>query len=183
MTREIDMATYYLPPFMQEYEEPVEALRAENPEFKELWKATDRILKNHFINTADEYGISRFEKILGIQALKSDTLEFRRAVVLSKWNPQIPPTMKGIKETLKLLCGSEENFIIHYDNDTYNLSVKIALVRKEMREESYLLLKSLIPENINLEVTLLYNTYGFLSRCRHRELEALTYKQVRDEVF
>ena len=58
MIREVDLVSY-LPPFMQTYKEPVAALEAENPEFQIGWKATDKVLKNRFISTADEYGISR----------------------------------------------------------------------------------------------------------------------------
>ena len=56
MIRDVDLVSY-LPPFMQTYKEPVAALEAENPEFQIIWKATDRVLYNRFISTADEYGI------------------------------------------------------------------------------------------------------------------------------
>ena len=58
MIREVDLVSY-LPPFMQSYKEPVAALEAENPEFSLMWSATDRCLRNRFISTADEYGISQ----------------------------------------------------------------------------------------------------------------------------
>jgi hypothetical protein len=65
MIREVDLVSY-LPPFIAEYKETNLTLTAENPEFVLVWKAADRTLKNEFIETADEYGISRFEKILHI---------------------------------------------------------------------------------------------------------------------
>ena len=85
MIRDVDFVDYYLPPFMQKYKEPVAAMKAEEPEFQIVWKAVDRILYNHFISTADEYGISRFEKMLGIYPSSEDTLESRRSRVQSKW--------------------------------------------------------------------------------------------------
>jgi hypothetical protein len=48
MIREVDLVSY-LPPFMQSYKEPVAALEAENPEFSLMWSATDRCLRNRFI--------------------------------------------------------------------------------------------------------------------------------------
>ena len=60
MIRDVDLVDYYLPTFMQKYNEPVAALKAEEPEFLLVWKAADRVLYNHFISTADDYGISRF---------------------------------------------------------------------------------------------------------------------------
>ena len=65
MTREVDLVSY-LPPFLAEFKEIAITLEAENPEFVLVWNAAERVLSNEFIETADEYGISRFEKILKI---------------------------------------------------------------------------------------------------------------------
>ena len=78
MIREVSLVSY-LPPFMQDYKEPAAALEAENPEFTLVWKAADKVLYNHFISTADEYGIARREKLLGIYPSDDDTLDSRRA--------------------------------------------------------------------------------------------------------
>lgn len=61
MTREVDLVSY-LPPFLAEFKEIAVTLKAENPEFVLVWNAAERVLQNEFIETADEYGISRFEK-------------------------------------------------------------------------------------------------------------------------
>lgn len=179
--REIDMITYYLPPFMQSYKEPVAALKAENPEFEKVWEETEKIMRNFFICTADEYGISRYEKLLGIKSSPTSTLEFRRGAVMSKWNPQIPLTMNGLKNKLTLLCGSEDGFVVTYDNDHYALSVKLALTKKEMRVEAERMVRSLTPENLQLDVDLLYNTYNFLASYKYGYLKAFTQAQLRDE--
>ncbi len=65
MVREVDLMSY-LPLFMQGYREPAATLRAEEPEFDIVWAAADRMLRNRSISTADEYGIGRLERILGI---------------------------------------------------------------------------------------------------------------------
>lgn len=57
MNRQVDLLSY-LPPFLQEFKENRETLNAENPEFILVWNGADRVLKNEFIETADEYGIS-----------------------------------------------------------------------------------------------------------------------------
>ena len=95
MIREVDLVSY-LPPFMQNYKETVAALEAENPEFAIIWKATDKVLYNHFISKADEYGLSRFEKLLGIFPTSDDTLESRRSRVQSKW-------FNTLRDTLRVL--------------------------------------------------------------------------------
>lgn len=100
MIREVDLVSY-LPPFMQSYKEPVAALEAENPEFSLMWSATDRCLRNRFISTADEYGISRFEKMLKIYPTADDTLESRRSRVQSKWFNTIPYTWKVLLQLIQ----------------------------------------------------------------------------------
>ena len=77
MTRKVNLVSY-LPCFLTEFKENIVLLDAENPEFEFLWKSFDRILKNEYISTADEYGLSRFEDIVGIKPLADDTLESRR---------------------------------------------------------------------------------------------------------
>ena len=77
MIRDVNLVQY-LPPYMQEYKEPVETLKAENPEFTLEWKAADKVFRNRFISTADEDGIIHYEKILGIRPDINDSLESRR---------------------------------------------------------------------------------------------------------
>ena len=99
MTREVDLVSY-LPPFLAEFKEIAVTLEAENPEFVLVWNAAERVLYNEFIETADEYGISRFEKILNILPSKEDTLESRRARVQARWFNTIPYTMKDRKSVV-----------------------------------------------------------------------------------
>ena len=93
MIREVDLVSY-LPPFLAGYRELREALAAENPEFALAWDAADRALRNEFIDTADEYGIARFEGMLGILSSRGDALEDRRARVRSRWFTALPYTYR-----------------------------------------------------------------------------------------
>ena len=43
MIREVDLVSY-LPPFIAEFQEINSTLTAENPEFKIVWEAADRVL-------------------------------------------------------------------------------------------------------------------------------------------
>ena len=99
MIRDVDLVSY-LPPFIAEFREINSTLTAENPEFKIVWEAADRVLKNEFIATADEYGISRFERILKIYPSTEDTLESRRARVQARWFASLPYTWRMLLEKL-----------------------------------------------------------------------------------
>lgn len=147
MIRDVDLVSY-LPPFMQTYKEPVAALEAENPEFQIIWKATDRVLYNRFISTADEYGISRFEKMLGIYPTSEDTLESRRSRVQSKWFNKIPYTMRVLLQKLTVLCGNTDFSLTHDFKVGYTLTLETDLELYGQVEELEYIINSMIPENI-----------------------------------
>lgn len=112
MIREVNLVSC-LPPFMADYEEMNRTLKAEDPEFVLVWKAAERVLQNEFIATADEYGISRFEKMLKILPSREDTLESRRARVQSRWFTDLPYTWRMFLQKLKALCGEQNLSLIH----------------------------------------------------------------------
>ena len=147
MIREVDLVSY-LPPFMQSYKEPVATLEAENPEFSLMWSATDRCLRNRFISTADEYGISRFEKMLKIYPTADDTLESRRSRVQSKWFNTIPYTWKVLLQKLLVLCG-DSDFEVTGDFKTgYTLYIDTDLELYGQVEELENIINTMIPENL-----------------------------------
>lgn len=147
MIREVDLVSY-LPPFMQGYKELTSALEAESPEFCVMWKAVEKVLKNRFISTADEYGISRFEKLLGIYPQSDDTLESRRSRVQSKWFSKLPYTLRILLQKLVVLCGNTD-FKLTYDFDTgYTLTVETGLELFGQVEELEEILDTLLPCNI-----------------------------------
>lgn len=149
MIREVDLVSY-LPPFMAEFKEIAVTLEAENPEFVLVWKAADRVLQNEFIETADEYGISRFEKILNILPSKEDTLESRRAKVTSKWLSDLPYTIKILIKNLQILCSGND-FTISKSFNTYKLKVTTHLRLYSQIQELKELLERIIPANMIIE--------------------------------
>lgn len=152
MIRDVDLVDYYLPPFMQKYKEPVAALKAEEPEFQLIWNATDRVLYNHFISTADEYGISRFEKLLGITSSAEDTIESRRERVQSRWFKTIPYTMKTLIRKLIVLSG-DNNFSIKADfSESYTMILNVSLSIFGQVDELNEILSYMMPQNIVVTV-------------------------------
>lgn len=148
MTREVDLVSY-LPPFMSEYSEINAALAAENPEFGAVWEAADGVLRNEFISTADEEGIAEFEKMMGLLPLGGDTLEIRRARVMSKWISKLPYTMKMLIENLRILCGGDD-FTVKKKFDGYELHITTHLREYSRVRELARLLDEMIPANIGI---------------------------------
>ncbi len=152
MIREVDLVSY-LPEFMQTYVEPVAALESENPEFDIVWKAVDRILYNRFIATADEYGISRFERMLGIHPSTQDTLESRRSRVQSKWFNKVPYTYKVLLQKLTVLCGDTDFRLTHNFTTGYTLTLFTNLELYGQVEELENIINTMIPCNIVVDST------------------------------
>ena len=156
MTRNVDLVSY-LPSFMTEYKEPVLALEAENPEFDLLWIAKDRVLYNRFIETADEYGISRYESMLEITPSSQDTLESRRSRVRSLWFNTIPYTLKTLIRKMITLCG-EGNFEIRNDFEVgYTLTVITDLELYGQVEQLEHILDVMTPMNLVVDSQNMFN--------------------------
>lgn len=140
----------YLPNYLNEYSEMNAALKAEEPEFVLLWNAADRVLENQFIDTADEYGISRFEKVMGIQPLIEDSIDVRRARVKSKWISLLPYTLKMLIQKLIILCGGEDFQVIKkYDRYIIRIVTHLRLYGDILRLRE--LLEEMIPANMVID--------------------------------
>ncbi len=181
MIREIDLMSY-LPEYLQEYKELEKALKAQQPEVQKLAEAAERIKNNQFITTADEEGVRKFETMLEVTALDNDTLENRKFRVLSRWNNTIPYTAAVLRKRLESLCEKEGYLleILHLEN---KVKVRVALTNRKnygMVEE---MLKEVIPANIWIDLSLLYNQHKTLGKFTHRQLAVYTQKEVRNEVL
>lgn len=149
MIREVDLVSY-LPPFIAEYKETNITLTAENPEFVLVWKAADRTLKNEFIATADEYGISRFEKVLHILPSCDDTLESRRLRVQSRWFTTLPYTWRMFVQKWIALCG-ENNFTVTKQFDFYRIDLDVQLELFGQVEELERIIETMLPCNMVMD--------------------------------
>lgn len=147
MTRDVSLLAY-LPPFMQDFTEIAATLNAEDPEFVIMWDSADRVLKNQFIATADEYGISRFEKILKILPSKEDTLESRRSRVQNRWFNDMPYTMRVLISRLTTLCADHGFTLTKYFTDAYTLEIHTDLEIFGQVEELERIIEGVIPCNL-----------------------------------
>ncbi|MCM1299577.1 MAG: YmfQ family protein [[Eubacterium] siraeum] len=150
MVRDTDLVSY-LPPFMAEYGEMNTALTAENPEFTLVWDGKERVLKNQFIQTADEYGISVFERLLDILPSKSDPLEARRQRVLSRWFKRLPYTERMLLKKLIILLG-EKGFTFQKDYGHYRITVTASAELYGQVRELERLLEEMTPANLIAEL-------------------------------
>ena len=142
---------HYLPPYIQEYREIWKLMQAENPEFQLADDESEKIKNNLFIESCDEKGISRFESIMGIFPLDTDTLESRISRVLTRWNEKLPYTYLYLLSKLNSLCGTNNYEIVRKINE-YEMDITTHLELSGQVEELDYLLDSVIPANILLKI-------------------------------
>ncbi len=150
MIREVKLASY-LPPYMQEYQDPTKALSAEDPEFTMVWRAAEQAFYNRFILTADEYGIARYEKMLGIFPEEEDTLGSRRKRVQSRWYDTVSYTYKILLQKLSVLCGDKDFTLTHNFSEGYTLYLKTGLELYGQVDELEKMLDGILPCNLVTE--------------------------------
>lgn len=172
----------YLPEFMQEYKEIREILDKEQKQTEILWKAADSLLSEAFIQDASEHGVSRWESVLDIQPKDQDSLEVRRFRVTGRLNEDLPYTMRTFKRQLTALCG-KDGYTTELQSEKYTLKVVVALTSKALLEEVKVLAERVVPLNLILEISLMYNTHEMLKPATHGFLNNYMHDAVRKTVF
>ncbi|WP_099469450.1 putative phage tail protein [Konateibacter massiliensis] len=172
----------YLPPFMQEYGEIEQIMNAEQIQAEKLWDAIKGLLKEAFVSDETERGALRWENILGITPPDTDTLQLRNFRIHSRLVEDLPYTYRTLNNQLKALCGAD-GYEIVLDGDTFTISVKVALATKKLENEVEKLCERVVPLNLFLDVSLMYNTHRMLKPYTHEYLHGLMQKYLRDEPF
>ena len=123
MAKEVDLLSYWMP-VLRQLKDLRAIAKTEEVEVKALLEACDRTLSNFFISTADEYGISHFENMMGITPDEGADLETRRYTVLINWVDNSAYTSRELYNRLVALCGDGEVTIDNqYDDYTIDITV------------------------------------------------------------
>lgn len=128
-----------------------ELAKTEDLEFLRLYGETDRALKNLFIETADEYGVKRLEKIAGIYPEAEDTLEQRKARLYVYWNDKEPYTEGELRQRLESLCGAG-NYKIISDYKNYLIHIITNVGGYGIFDEITRMLDYFLPANLVLDL-------------------------------
>ena len=96
----------YLPPVLREVLEIQTINKANEPEIAVAWDALTLVLANQFLDTADENGVSVWERELRIYPKDTDSMEVRKARIKAMWNLELPYTVPWLRNWLAGLCGA-----------------------------------------------------------------------------
>lgn len=152
---------------------------AENPEINNLWAAHKGVLDNQFIKTLTEEGCKRWESILNIVPMGTDTLEDRRFRILARINADLPFTFRQLENMLHALCG--DDYTCELINNDYKLVIRLALSVRRQYDEVSSLLKKVVPANLLIDLDLIYNQYLTLEPFIYEDLEPYTHEELREE--
>jgi len=172
----------YLPQYVQEYKEIRAIMEAEQPEVDALWSAMDKAFSDQFILDATEYGVKRWESMLGILPKDTDSLNERKFRILTRLNQELPYTMTRLKESLTTLCGAD-GFSIELQPEHRHIEVTLALGNHNNYQDVVELLEKVLPANLTKYVKLMYNAHEVLTPFTHEQLSAYTHNQLRNEVL
>ena len=135
----------YYPYAVREFTEIQGLVTEEQPEFELAWEAQEEVFANQFVDTALDYGLSRWEKMLKIFPKGTDTLDSRRLLIKTKLMAQSPYTMCWLKATLDELCGLNN----HSEQLTdYHLKVQLRTSEFLNSGELAIKLNEILPEII-----------------------------------
>lgn len=138
----------YLPEFLREYQEFDLICKTENSELNQLWDEISRALNNQFVNSSDDYGISRLEKIFGIfPNKKMETLDFRRDRLINRINLTPPFTLHFLRKQLDAAVGVGK-YQVTVDYGNYTLYLESSAVNQAWFEEISFMINQIKPINI-----------------------------------
>ena len=162
-----------LPEFLGEMKDFKSVGIAENPEFTLAWHKTENWLKDRFISSMTEEGLSQMERFLRIRPLDSDTPEDRRQRILAIENKALPYTLKKFREVLTNACG-EGNTSVDVENYFVLIPVKLASLRSLdfIRETA----EQMIPMNMLFEIYVIYNRWRNFSKKTWGEMKLYTWE-------
>lgn len=154
--------------------------KVEKPILEDEWFYVNNSIDNNFVEYANEYGIIRFESMLGIIAPGTDDLQTRRLRILARMQEQAPYTNRVLVRILDSLLGAGA---YEYTRNvaTKHVNVKIELTVQRQYDILNETLERLLPANMTYLVELRYNMHSLLRPFTHQELSAKTHQQLREE--
>lgn len=131
--KQVDMMRK-IPDVLKDVREIKALIDTENIEMNLLNAALALYLNNTFVETADSYGIGRWEAMLQIVPKLTDTLDERRFRVLSRINERLPFTIRSLEQQLATLCGPS-GYTVELLHEQYLLKVRVELTAKSKLED------------------------------------------------
>lgn len=170
------MILEYLPEFLQNIKQFKILANIQEPYVLNFDSQIQKIINNCFINTCDEFGLTKFEKFLNIFPDKSNSIEERRFKVLTKWSTKTPYTLFFLYNYLSQLLG-ENGFSINIDYKNLKFELFMDLANQHRKPIVDEFLEEILPLNLTFKVDF-YNFWSSLKGFTYGDLEQKTVYQL-----
>ena len=110
-----------LPSWFKPVEEYIQIMKAWSVPMANIIKDAEQIQANFFVQTADTATLTELERLIGISALPTDPIAYRRERILTQMQQQAPYTEWHLRDKLTELFGSDYTLTI----DPVNLDLTI----------------------------------------------------------
>ncbi len=163
----------YYPPVLKELREIKIIAEVMDSELEDQKTAREKVRDECFVYTAEDEGLERWEKILNIKVTDADDIELRRFNILAK----LMKNKNYLIDVLNNLIG-ENNYTLRYYVDEIRLQVVLKLERREYFQAVAELLEEFVPVNVELDISIAYNTHNILGKHTHNELAQYTHDEL-----
>lgn len=137
----------HYPPVIKQIREMQQIAKAEDIEFSKLNASINEVIQNMFVYTANETGVRRFEKLLGIKPKSAQSLNDRKIYILSMMNRR----KMSLSELMAMLSNYSEGITIL--NDIANMEM---IVEINTDAGSLEILNSIIDEILPLNIYFMF---------------------------
>lgn len=150
MSREVELCSY-LPEVIKNVREYQVLCNIESLQVNKMWQVLEVVFDNGFLESLTEYGCTRWETILRLNANPSDSLEARRKNIWIRLNENLPYTWRRLVLLMNEICG-ENGYHMELKHNDYFLDVSIQLTEENL--ESHIvkqvmeMLERVLPANI-----------------------------------
>ena len=124
-----------LPPYFQAVYEYQVLMDVERAELETAKRSLEQIKKNLYVQTCDDSTLREYEQLLGIVRERGAAMEYRRRMILSRMNQQLPYSLPKLKEILDAALGRQ----------WYELEIRYGIYELELDviDQSYQVLKNI----------------------------------------
>ena len=139
----------HYPPVIKQIKEMQQIAKSEDIEFSKLKIGTEKVLRNMFVFTADETGVQRFEKMLGIKPKAIQGLDDRKIYIISMMNRR----KMSLSELTEMLSNYSEGIKILNDISNMEMIIEINTDAGSL-ETLNNIIDEILPMNIYFEFAL-----------------------------
>lgn len=148
MDRRIDVARYF-PDVLNNALEFGEIANVENPEYELFYQRARKWFLNGFVMLLDEEGATRWEQMLKLVPLATDTLVDRRLRILRSIRDLLPYTHRRLEEILAANYGKDTvTFKLNYS--LYEIVFTINQAANLRAKLLFALVRCIVPANLSI---------------------------------